>query len=87
MTLRTISALLVSVFLAAGLSGCASHGTHSMAQGSHSGMDMKSMCDMHTKMMGSGMAAQHQAMMADHMKDMPKEKVQEHMQMMEKNCK
>jgi hypothetical protein len=50
-------------------------------------MDMKSMCDMHNKMMGSKTSAERSAMMDDHMKNMSPEMRQRHMEMIERQCK
>ena len=49
-------------------------------------MDMKSMCEMHNKMMSSKTPAEQTAMMDDHMKSMSPEMRQHHMKMMQQ-CK
>jgi hypothetical protein len=49
-------------------------------------MDMKSMCEMHNKMMSSKTPQERTAMMDDHMKSMSPEMRQQHMEMMQQ-CK
>lgn len=45
--------------------------------------DMKSMCDMHEKMMGAKTPAEQKAVMAEHMKTMSPEMMKRHMGMMQ----
>jgi hypothetical protein len=61
-------------------------GQMGMMSGADGQMDMKSMCEMHNKMMGSKTPEQQKAMMDDHMKSMSPEMKQHHMDMM-KQCK
>lgn len=50
-------------------------------------MDMKTMCDMHKKMMSSKTPAEREAMMDRNMKSMSPEMRQKHMEMMEAKCR
>lgn len=63
-----------------------SPGQMGMMGGANGRMDMKSMCEMHNKMMSSKTPEQQRAMMDDHMKSMSPEMRQHHMEMM-KQCK
>jgi hypothetical protein len=56
-----------------------------MGQGS--GMDMKSMCDMHQKMKNARTPQERSALMGDYMKNMTPEMRQRHLEMMEHHCK
>jgi hypothetical protein len=61
-------------------------GQMGMMAGAGGQMDMKSMCEMHNRMMSSKTPAEQTAMMDDHMKSMSPEMRQKHMEMMQK-CK
>lgn len=50
-------------------------------------MDMKTMCEMHEKMMSAKTPEERAAMMNEQMKNMPPEMMQKHMQMMQEQCK
>ena len=63
-----------------------STGQMGMMGGAGSQMDMKSMCEMHNKMMSSKTPEERSAMMAEHMKSMSPEMRQRHMEMMQQ-CK
>lgn len=63
-----------------------STGQMGMMSGAGGQMDMKSMCEMHNKMMSSKTPAERTAMMDDHMKNMSPEARQKHMEMMQQ-CK
>ena len=64
-------------------SGCTTHRS-SQAGEQMSGMDMKTMCDRHTKMMREKTPQEHKMMMDEHMKSMSPDMRQKHMAMMEK---
>ena len=58
------------------------------ASGDQTGMmDMKSMCDMHRKMMSAKTSEERQTMMDERMKNMSPEMRQKHMAMMQEKCK
>jgi hypothetical protein len=52
-----------------------------------SSMDMKSMCDMHRKMMGSKSPAEREAVMEQRMSSMSPEMRRKHMEMMDAKCR
>lgn len=59
----------------------------SSQMGMMSSMDMKSMCDMHRKMMGSKSPAEREAMMEQRMPSMSPEMRRQHMEMMDAKCR
>lgn len=50
-------------------------------------MDMKTMCDMHQKMMSARTPEERSAMMNENMKNMSPEMMQKQMEMMQEKCK
>lgn len=50
-------------------------------------MDMKSMCEMHQKMMEGKTPTERSAMMNEHMKSMSPEMKQQHLDMMREKCR
>lgn len=50
-------------------------------------MDLKTMCEMHTKMMGAKTADERQAMMAGKSGTMSPEMMKKQMEMMDQKCK
>ncbi len=61
--------------------------TMSSGEGGMSMMDMKSMCEMHEKMMHAKNADERRAMMSEGMKTMSPEMMKKHMDMMDQQCK
>lgn len=59
----------------------------SSGAGGMSMMDMKSMCEMHEKMMHAKSADERQAMMSERMKTMSPEMMKKQMDMMDQQCK
>jgi hypothetical protein len=94
-----LSALAVAAFVSL-IAGCASDSAQSRTatsraspsmSGGMSGApmtmeNMKAMCDMHKKRMGSMTPEQHMKMMEEHMPNMSPEMRRKHMEMMEKSC-
>ena len=87
--MKTRSILVVALSIGASvLSACSSYPSQSpsaMSGMSKSDGDMKEMCDMHKKMMGSMSPDDQKKMMEEHMKDMSPEMRAQHMGKM-KQC-